>query len=133
MSSACPPEVLAAIDAYPPAVRKRLRQLRRIILRTARRLDIGELVETTKWGEPAYLPGKTRIGTTLRMGTRRGDATSYRLYVHCQTNLIETFKTLFPELAYEGNRAVVFAVEMPPPEDIVALMTEAALTYHRRS
>ncbi len=126
------PEISTALAAYPPAVRKRLRQLRQIILRTAQSLDIGEVVETTKWGEPAYLPKKPRVGTTIRIGTKRGDATTYRLYVNCQTTLVQTFMTLFPELVYEGNRAVIFDVAEQPPLEVVSMMVATALTYHLR-
>jgi hypothetical protein len=127
-----PVEISAALEGYPKPVRKRLIELRRIILKTVTSLEIGEVIETTKWGEPAYLPKKARLGTTLRIGTKRGDERTYRLYVNCQTSLIETFKTLFPELEYEGNRGVVFPVTQPPPADIVSIMVEATLTYHLR-
>lgn len=125
-------EISSALAGYPEPVRKRLVQLRRLILKTAESLDIGEVIETTKWSEPAYLPKKARVGTTLRIGTKRDDEQTYRLYVNCQTSLIETFKTLFPELEYEGNRAVVFPVTQAPPADIVSMIVEATLTYHLR-
>ena len=104
--------------------------MRKLILHTASQLDIGEIVETIKWREAAYLPKKARVGTTVRIGTKRGDTTTYRLYVNCQTTLVQTYKTLFPELVYEGNRAVIFSVDEPPPAEVVSMMVEAALTYH---
>ena len=127
-----PHEISSALAGYPAPVRKRLLQLRQIIVKTSRTLDIGEVVETTKWGEPAYLPKKARVGTTLRIGTKRDDEQTYRLYVNCQTSLIETFKTLFPELEYEGNRGVVFPVNEAPPADVISMIVEATLTYHLR-
>ena len=130
--STLPHEISSALAGYPAPVRKRLLQLRKIIVKTSRTLDIGEVVETTKWGEHAYLPKKARVGTTLRIGAKRDDEQTYRLYVNCQTSLIETFKTLFPELEYEGNRGVVFPVSQPPPVDVVSMIVEATLTYHLR-
>ena len=101
-------------------------QLRKLIIKTARQLDIGELIETTKWSEPDYLPKRPRIGTTIRLGCKKDDNDHYRLYVNCQTTLIETFKTLFAEFDYEGNRGVIFPVDLAPPADVVGVMVEAA-------
>ena len=126
-----PPEVDAALASYTPAQRRRLLQLRKLIIKTARQLDIGELIETTKWSEPAYMPKRPRTGTTIRLGCKKGDHAHYRLYVNCQTSLIDTFKTLFAELDYEGNRGVIFPVDQAPPADVVGVMVEAALTYHK--
>ena len=80
--STLPHEISSALAGYPAPVRKRLLQLRKIIVKTSRTLDIGEVVETTKWGEPAYLPKKARVGTTLRIGAKRDDEQTYRLYVN---------------------------------------------------
>lgn len=129
--NAPPPEVDAALAAYTPAQRRRLLQLRKLVIKTARQLDIGELIETTKWSEPAYLPKRPRTGTTIRLGCKKGDSDHYRLYVNCQTTLIQTFKTLFAEFDYEGNRGVIFPVDQAPPADAVGVMVEAALTYHK--
>ena len=54
------------------------------------------------------------------------------MYFHCQTKLIDTFRTLFPdEFTYDGNRAIVFeqseAVSEMPLSHCIAM----ALTYHR--
>jgi hypothetical protein len=58
------------------------------------------------------------------------------MYFHCQTNLVETFRTLFPgEFRFEGQRAIVFELSDPVPADSLAFCIAAALTYHlkRRS
>ena len=49
-------QVAAVFASYPPRVRKLAMYLRRIILDTAAATEgVGELEETLKWGEPAYL------------------------------------------------------------------------------
>jgi uncharacterized protein DUF1801 len=134
MSLRNPPVAVAkALQAYSPAQQKKLKQLRRIVLTTAESLGLGEIVETLKWSEPAYLPQKPRTGTTLRIGANKHDPNSARLYVNCQTSLIQTYKTLFPELQYEGNRGVIFDLQEPLPEDAIRIMVEAAMTYHKQA
>jgi hypothetical protein len=54
------------------------------------------------------------------------------MYFNCQTTLVDTFRTLFPELSFEGNRALVFEASEELPIDAVSTCIELALTYHRR-
>ena len=55
------------------------------------------------------------------------------MYFNCQTRLIETFRTLFPqEFKFEGNRALVFNIGSRVPKEAVAFCVSAALTYHLR-
>ena len=50
------------------------------------------------------------------------------MYFNCQTNLIETFRTLFPkDFKYEGNRALVFEQDEVVPEKALAFCIAAAL------
>jgi len=130
-ASAPAPTVAAVLASYPPQVAKRLQQVRRIILHTAQQLDIGEVVETLKWHEVSYLPAKSGIGSTLRMGYSEEMPQHVQLYVHCGTNLIDLCKTLFPELSYQGNRGIAFALDEPLPRDVLVMLTEMTLTYHR--
>lgn len=90
--------------------------------------ESGGLVETTKWGQVSFLPAKTRVGTTVRVDQH--DEQHVALYVHCQTNLVDTYKTLFPELCFAGNRAVLFDINKALPKKEVKVMVEAALLYH---
>lgn len=92
--------------------------------------EVGEITQTTKWGQIAFLPRRPRVGTTVRVD-QVGEK-EVALYVHCQTNLVETYRTLFPDLKFEGNRAVLFDCSKPLPEKEIALMVEAAMTYHLR-
>lgn len=108
--------------------------LRRLIFDTAAKLDdVGGLAETLKWGEPSYAPGKARIGTAVRIDWKPAQPSQIALYFHCQTNLVETFRTLFPtEFTFEGRRALLFDLDQPPSPDVLALCMATALRYHRR-
>lgn len=117
--------------AYPPAIRAKLYALRKLILKTAARTDgVGPLTETLKWGEPAYLTEQPRTGSTIRIGWKASRPTHYAMYFNCQTTLVDTCRTLFPELAFEGNRAVLFDAARKLPVDAASRCIELALTYH---
>jgi hypothetical protein len=124
--------VAATFRGYPPAPRLRLLALRKLILETAAATEgVGEIEETLKWSEPAYLTNESRSGTTIRLGWKVSSPASYRMLFHCQTDLVDTFRTLYPEFEYEGNRAIVFGLEDDPPFDALARCIAIALTYHR--
>ena len=129
--------VAQAFEAFPAPVRRRLLTLRELIFRTAAQTPgVGALNETLKWGEPAYLTSASKSGSTIRIGWKKQHATQYAIYFNCQTTLVETFRTLFPdEFKFEANRAIVFDVAEnvadAMPTDALALCIAAALTYHR--
>lgn len=129
-----PPEVAAAFDGYPPELRTRLLELRRLVLQTAAATPgVGRIEEALKWGEPAYLTPETKSGSTVRIGPRRDDPRAYAVFFNCQTTLVETFRTWFPTgLRFDGNRAIVFDLDDPLPEEAVSECVAAALTYHTR-
>ena len=125
---------------FPHAPRRVLMQLRRLIFTTAASdSSIGALTETLKWGEPAFLTQATKSGTTVRIGWKVKAPKDIALYVHCQTSLVETFRTLYraeygagnsEELRFEGNRAVIVGIDRELPEEALKRMIHAALTYH---
>lgn len=126
-------EAEEVIRGYPAVVQPKVARLRELILDTAAGLDeVGPLTETIKWGEPAYLTEKTRSGSTIRLAWKPASPDQYALYFNCQTNLVDIFRTLFPELHFEGNRALIFDLNERLPEEAVATCIELALTYHSR-
>jgi hypothetical protein len=127
------PEVKAKFDAYPKGARLKLLALRELLFETAAATDgVGEIEETLKWGEPAYVT-KNKSGSTVRLDWKEKAPDHYALYFHCQTDLVETFRTLFPhDFRFEGNRALLFAIDDPIPKDAVSMCLARALTYHRR-
>jgi hypothetical protein len=129
------PSVDAVFRAYPSVVRGKLVALRRLIIETAAATDgVGPLQETLKWGQPSYLTAASKSGSTIRIGEVKDSPSQYAMYVHCQTDLIATFRELYPrELIYGGNRSVIFNVDEDVPEATLRHCVALALTYHKRN
>ncbi len=128
------PKVKAAFDAFPSDIRKALLDLREIILEAAADAEeVGGLVETLKWGQPSYLPSSKGTGTTVRLGAMKNAPDRYAMFFHCQTGLVETFRSIYGDkLSYEGNRAILFSCGETIPRDAIAQCVTLALTYHAR-
>ena len=120
--------------AYPPLARQRLGALRELIFEVAASTDgVGEIEETLKWGEPAYVTAHSKSGSTIRIDRKKTGAPRYAMYFNCRTTLVDTFRTLFPgEFVFEGNRAIVFDERDSVPHDALGVCIAAALTYHLR-
>jgi Domain of unknown function (DU1801) len=121
------------LKSYPPGIRRKLLSIRALILETAASMPgVGDIEETLKWGEPAYVTAVSKSGSTIRIGWKKSAARQLAIYFNCQTTLVETFRTLFPkELKFEGNRAIIFEETEPLPVETLAFCIGAALTYHR--
>ncbi len=126
-------EVAAKFDAYPTRVRRKLMDIRELVFLTAAQTEgVGDLEETLKWGEPAYVP-RNKSGCAVRIDWKSKDPTHYAMYFLCQTNLVETFRTLFPDdFTFEGNRALVFSLDARVPTRALAMCIAASFTYHRK-
>lgn len=133
MTSIQSSKVKAVFDGFAPDVRARLLELRDLILSTARATEgVGEIEETLKWGEPAYLTPESKSGSTIRIAPLKGETGAYGAFFNCQTNLVERFRHWFPkDLRFEGNRCIVFDVGDPLPTHAVSECLAAALTYHQ--
>ncbi len=114
---------------YPMNIQERMLALRDLIHTTSEKMEIGShLTETLKWGEPSYL---CKNGTTIRIHWKDSDPEFYRMYFHCQTSLISTFRNVYPDdFCYEGNRAIRFDLLEDP--DLIKLerCVESSLMYH---
>lgn len=123
------PAVADVFKQYPSDIRKKLLLLRRLILQTAAELEVGEIEETLKWGEPSYL---VKQGSTIRMDWKLRDPEHYALYFNCKTTLVETFEALYGNLfCYEGNRAIIFTrMELIPVKQLKHCIG-LSLQYHR--
>jgi hypothetical protein len=61
----------------------------------------------------------------------KSDANRYAVYFHCQTDLVETFRELYPtELHYGGNRSILLDTQGDIPEPALRHCVVLALTYH---
>ncbi|MFW1433750.1 DUF1801 domain-containing protein [Vibrio parahaemolyticus] len=117
-------------DEYPDNARVRLEELRNLVFQVASELELGEVDETLKWGEPSY---SVKTGSPLRMDWKLKSPNSCYLFFNCQTKLIDTFRELYSdELVFQGNRAIVLSLSKPLPEKVIKSCLELALTYHQR-
>jgi len=125
------PAVEKVFEAYPKPVKAKLQALRRLIFDTAKKTEgVGALEEALKWGQPSYLTTESKSGSTVRIDQVKTEAGQVAVYFHCQTNLVETFRELYPELRYEGNRAILLDAAETLPEEELRHCVGLALTYH---
>lgn len=124
--------VKEVFSGYPSVLRERLLALRQLILDTAAQTpDVGPLEETLKWNEPAYLTSASKSGSTIRINRKSGSDTKYAIYFNCNTNLVDTFRTLFPKtFRYHGDREIEFDVAQKLPMRELKTCIAMALTYH---
>jgi hypothetical protein len=124
------PAVAALFDAYPKPQKSKLLALRRLILDTARTTEgVGAIEEALKWGQASYLTSETKSGSTVRIDWVKS-ANQVAVYFHCQTDLVETFRELYPELNYGGNRSILLDAADALPEAALRHCVALALTYH---
>jgi hypothetical protein len=124
------PAVAATLGAHPRPIKSKLLALRNLILDTARRTEgVGTLEETLKWGQVSYLTSACKSGSTVRIDRVKA-ADQVAVFFHCQTNLVETFRELYPELSFSGNRAILLDAQAKLPEAELRHCLALALTYH---
>ena len=128
------PAVDAVFRAYSKPVQAKLLALRRLIFDTAKMTKgVGVLQETLKWGQPSYLTPETKSGSTIRIDQLKSNTNGYAVYFHCQTDLVETFRELYPtQMRYGGNRSILLSAEDDLPEAALRHCVALALTYHLR-
>jgi hypothetical protein len=126
------PAVDAVFNAYPAPLKPKLLALRRLIFDTAKATTgVGALHETLKWGQPSYLTPESKSGSTIRIDQVKSAANQYAIYFHCQTDLVETFRELYPtEFSYGGNRCILLDAKQKLPEPALRHCVALALTYH---
>ena len=127
------PALDAVFSAYPKPVKAKLLALRRLIFDTADTTEgVGALEEALKWGQPSYLTAESKSGSTVRIDQVKAEAGRYAVYFHCQTDLVETFRELYPDLRYGGNRSILLDAGEKLPEKALRHCIALALTYHAR-
>jgi len=129
--------VEAVFQGYSTNIKERCLLLRELIFDVATKTKgVGEVTETLKWGQTSYLTLATKSGSTIRIGeikqkNKKDLSRQYAIYFHCQTNLVETFKVLFPtQFKYQGHRAIVFDLDDEIAIKELRYCIELALTYH---
>ena len=126
-------DVKKVFDSYPANHRASMLAIRELIFDVAASIEcVCELEETLKWGEPSYLTTESKSGTTIRIDWKPKNPEAYGVYVNCQTDLVDRFRSEFSDtLQFDGNRAILIPVEEPLPIEQLAKCIAAALTYHR--
>ena len=124
------PEVELVFKNYPKPIRKKMTNLRRLVIEAAKGIDgLSNLEETLKWGEPSYL---TKHGSTVRIDWKKNKPDQYAIYFQCTSRLVTTFKLAYNErFSYEGTRAIVFQLDNELPEKELKNCITAALRYHK--
>jgi hypothetical protein len=122
-------KVLKKFQSYPKDMRQKLMRLRQLILDVASKtVEIGDLEETLKWGEPSYL---TNGGSTVRIDWKESNPEKYTIYFNCNTKLVDTFKKIYSDkFNFEGNRAIVFHRKDKVPTKELKHCIELSLLYH---
>ena len=123
-------KVKAVFDDYEEPVKTKLLDLRELIIETAESIpEISVLEETLKWGEPSYL---TKIGSTIRINSKKSIPGKYAMYFQCTSKLIPTFKIFYKNIfTFEGNRAIVFDVNKEIAVSELSKCIACGLTYHK--
>ena len=132
METGFDPDARVLFDAMPDPVRPLLLCLRGMIFQVAGEcVEVGEIVETVKWNEPAYVTRNPCSGTTIRLNASKGSDRLAGLFVHCQTDLIEKCRELYgSRFEYDKNRGLIFEPGKALPEDELRHFIAMALTYH---
>lgn len=125
------PEVAEVFHSYPDDVRERLLFLRNLIFEVGTTTEgVGQIEEALRWGQPSYLTVKPKSGSTIRIDQTSAENAQVAMYFHCQTNLVSTFRQLYPtEFKYEGNRAIVFDEDAISIDELKVCI-KMGLTYH---
>lgn len=121
------PTVQKVFNNYPTTVKPKLEGLRSLIIETANELDIENLEETLKWGEPSYIAKK---GSTIRIHWKTKTPNQYAMYFSCSTQLVPTFRVVYQNtFQFEGKRALVFNLDEEIPVKSLKQCIKTALTY----
>ncbi|WP_049723679.1 hypothetical protein [Gilvimarinus polysaccharolyticus] len=121
-------DINAKFSSYPAAAQKQLQCVRQLIFLVAKENNLNTVTEALKWNEASY---QVKGGSTIRMDWKPKDPDVIKVFFHCQTRLVETFKEVYPsEFDYEGNRAVVIPLNCSIQDSPLGHCLQLALTYH---
>jgi uncharacterized protein DUF1801 len=130
-----PREIAEVFSRCGVASERQLRRLRELIFEVAARTSgVGELTETLRWDQPAYLTEKSRSGSLVRIDGIKSRPGKIGLFFHCQTSLVGTFRELYRgRFEFDGNRCLVLDAKQSLPKHELAHCIELALTYRLKS
>jgi hypothetical protein len=119
---------LDRISVYPQNVILKLKELRSLILETAKDLSIPIIEETLKWNEPSFV---VKGGSTLRYDWKEKSPQHVNLYFKCTSKIIPSIKSYYGDkFEYENNRAIYFDLDNDIPIQETKKCISLALKYH---
>jgi hypothetical protein len=119
---------------YPPNISTALNALRKLIYSLVDELELGDIEESLKWGEPSF---KVKTGSPIRIDWKSATPDNYYIFFNCQTKLVDTFRELYSDvLEFQGNRAIVLNVGLSQAEQgtvktAIKHCIQLALTYQK--
>jgi hypothetical protein len=123
--------VQAVFDRHRPELREKLVTLRAVILDVAREENVGQIEETLKWGQPAYLTA-SGAGTTIRIDRDDSHGGALAIYVNCKSSLVGEWRDRFPDMVFGGDRSLHLGLDADLGDARLKMCIADALTYHRR-
>lgn len=124
--------IQSIIEDWPRLAQTHFMALRGIVHDAANTAEVGKLCETLKWNEPAWLPAKRGIGSTLRTCWSPKRPNALGVFLNCNSSLPETMRSLYPNsFGFEGKRSLFMPLDKPLPMDALHHCAHLTLTYHR--
>ena len=121
-------EIQAKFLSYPKGAQRQLEAVRSLIFTVAKDNALGPVEETLKWDEASY---RVCGGSPIRIDWKPKDPNVIKVFFHCQTSLVDTFREVYSEeLAFEGNRAIIVPLNTPVDHGPLRHCIKLALTYH---
>lgn len=123
--------VLNAVSNWPKPAQCHFDTLRTSVHDAAKAAKIVTLTETLKLNEPARLPQKSGIVSTLRTSwsAKRPDALG--VFLNFNSTLPETMRSLYPAIfVLDGKRSIYLPLNAPFPADALHRCAHLTLTYH---
>ena len=119
-------KIKTIFDSFDPNIRKKLLQIRELIFTTAADIDVVDGYRK----EPSYVHLKQKVGSPIRLNQLK-DKNQFALYFNCQSNLVPTFKQIYPKtFNYGDNRSIIFDIKDKIPVTELSHCISLALTYH---
>lgn len=121
-------DIQVLYSKYSALEKQKLTEMQDLIHKVADESDI-DITESVKWGQLSFA---TPNGTPIRID--KFSDTQVALFVHCQTDLIETWRSLFSDtLQFSKNRAIIISLDEPLPEEQLKICIDQAFNYHSKS
>ena len=125
-------DIESIFDGYPKPIREKCLILRELIFEVASQNPlIGPIEETLRWGEPSFIPTKTKSGSMIRIHHYDSKPFDFAMYFICNTTLVDTFREEYPDtFQFNGNRALEFMLTDELPISELKNCIQKALTYY---